>query len=56
MVVECFVCCLRKIVKFFGDIKIINASMSNKYNVKIIIVLCLWVTLFQLSYKVKVGS
>lgn len=39
MVAECFVSCRRKIDKFFGDIKIIYASMSNRYNVRIIIAL-----------------
>lgn len=39
MVAECFVNCRRKIDKFFGNIKIINASMSNKHNVRIIIAL-----------------
>ena len=44
MVAECFVDCGRKIDKFFGDIKIIYASMSNRHNVRIIIALSSRVT------------
>jgi len=52
LVVEFNVYCWRKIVKFFWNIIIINVSMSNKYNVKIIIALNLRVALFWSSYKV----
>ena len=46
MVVEYFVYQRREIVKFFLDINRINADMSNRYNVKIIIALNLRVALF----------
>jgi len=46
MVVECFVDQRRKIDKFFGDIKIINTSISNRHNVQIIIALSLRVALY----------
>jgi len=36
MVAECFVYWWRKIVKFFGNIKIIYVSMSNEFNVEFI--------------------
>jgi len=41
VVVECFDYRWRKIVKFFGDLKSIYASISNRHNVKIIIALSL---------------
>ena len=56
MVVEFNVYYRLKIVKFLLNIVVINASISNKYNVKIIIALNLQVALFWLSYKVLIGS
>jgi len=47
MVAECLVFRWRKIVKFFGGIKIINTSISNRYNVQIIIALSLRVALLR---------
>ena len=55
LVVEFNVCCWRLIVKFVWNIIIINASISNKYNVKIIIALSLRIALFWFSYKVLIG-
>ena len=37
MVVEYYICCLSKIVKFYGNIITIYTGVSNRYNVKIII-------------------
>jgi hypothetical protein len=55
MVAECFVCRWREVEKFFEDIKIINASMSNRHNVWIIIALSSRVALFWSSYLVWIG-
>jgi len=46
MVAEYYVSCKRKIVKFFRDIIIIYANMSNRYSVGITIALNSQVTLF----------
>jgi len=45
MVAEYYICCLSKIVKFYGGIITIYTGVSNRYNVKIIIVLSLRVAL-----------
>jgi hypothetical protein len=45
MVAEYYICCLSKIVKFYGNIIKIYTGVSNRYNVKIIIALNLKVAL-----------
>lgn len=45
MVVEYYICCLSKIVKFYEDIITIYTGVSNRYNVKIIIALNIRVAL-----------
>jgi len=45
MVAEYCICCLSKIVKFYGNITKIYTGVSNRYNVKIIIALNLRVAL-----------
>ena len=45
MVVEYYIYCLSKIVKFYGNIITIYTGVSNRYNVKIIIALNLKVVL-----------
>jgi hypothetical protein len=46
VVAECDVFFRRKVVKLFGEIIIIYASISNRYNVKTIIAICFRVTLY----------